>query len=364
LGATTLFDTEIWKALFDFQKDGVKGMINKILPHNGCVLADSVGLGKTYEALAVIKLFELRNERVLVLCPKKLRDNWTVYRLNDQLNPFGADRFRYDVLSHTDLSREAGYSGDINLETLNWGNFDLVVIDESHTFRNNTPGRRDEQGNLIRRSRYQRLMDDLRYRDRQLLQLKDEVLDLEDLEESISLTEFTLDDFRIDLLKYLETNRSILDAAPFGLYTVVQPHDQMKTIAPGVIWCLKQQPSLQPSAFSLQKRARVRGPIRNPQSAIHRQPPPALLPRLRPGRRQRPSQLRPAQAGPWHLPRTLRRQDDCLRRPLHPLRPGNRRWQQHRPLRQPPPEGGRVHCRHLPQAGGHRTPNRPQLRDS
>jgi SNF2 family DNA or RNA helicase len=96
-----------------------------------------------------------------VLCPKKLRDNWTVYRLNDQLNPFPADRFRYDVLSHTDLSRELGYSGDINLETLNWGNYDLVVIDESHNFRNNTPGRRDEQGNLIRRSRYQRLMDDI-----------------------------------------------------------------------------------------------------------------------------------------------------------------------------------------------------------
>ena len=98
---------------------------------------------------------------MLVLCPKKLRDNWTVYRLNDQLNPFGADRFRYNVLSHTDLSREVGYSGDINLETLNWGNYDLVVIDESHNFRNNTPGRRDEEGNIIRRSRYQRLMDDI-----------------------------------------------------------------------------------------------------------------------------------------------------------------------------------------------------------
>jgi SNF2 family DNA or RNA helicase len=161
LGATTLFDAEVWKALFDFQKDGVKGAINKILSHNGCILADSVGLGKTYEALAVIKFFELRNERVLVLCPKKLRDNWTVYRLNDQLNPFAADRFRYDVLSHTDLSREGGYSGDIGLETLSWGNYDLVVIDESHNFRNNTPGRRDEQGNIIRRSRYQRLMEDI-----------------------------------------------------------------------------------------------------------------------------------------------------------------------------------------------------------
>jgi len=161
LGATTLFDTEIWKALYDFQKDGVKGIINKILAYNGCILADSVGLGKTYEALAVVKFFELRNERVLVLCPKKLRNNWTIYRLNDQLNPFVADRFRYDVLSHTDLSRDRGYAGDINLETLNWSNYDLVVIDESHNFRNNTPGRRDEQGNIVRRSRYKRLLDDI-----------------------------------------------------------------------------------------------------------------------------------------------------------------------------------------------------------
>jgi len=161
LGKTTLFETGIWKALFEFQKDGVKGAINKVLTHNGCILADSVGLGKTYEALAVIKYFELRNERVLVLCPKKLRENWTVYKLNDQLNPFGNDRFRYDVLSHTDLCRDSGKTGDIDLTTINWGNYDLVVIDESHNFRNNTPGKRDEDGNLVRKSRYERLMDDI-----------------------------------------------------------------------------------------------------------------------------------------------------------------------------------------------------------
>jgi len=161
LGKTSLFETEVWKALFEFQKDGAKGAINKILRHNGCIVADSVGLGKTYEALAVIKYFELKNERVLVLCPKKLRDNWTVYKANSLLNPFVSDRFRYDVLSHTDLSREIGYSGDINLATLNWGNYDLIVIDESHNFRNNTPGRRDDAGNLVRKSRYERLMADI-----------------------------------------------------------------------------------------------------------------------------------------------------------------------------------------------------------
>ena len=158
-----LVDTVIWNTLFEFQKDAVKGAINKIRQHNGCIIADSVGLGKTFEALAIIKYFELLNNRVLVLCPKKLRDNWTVYRAenNSELNRFLKDRFAYTVLSHTDLSRDSGKSGDINLETINWSNYDLVVIDESHNFRNNTPGKKDEDGNLIRKSRYQRLMEDI-----------------------------------------------------------------------------------------------------------------------------------------------------------------------------------------------------------
>lgn len=160
---TEIVDTDIWKALFDFQKDGVKGAIHKINAHNGCILADSVGLGKTYSALAVIKYYELRNHRVLVLCPKKLRDNWTVYlaQNNSELNPFLKDRLAYTVLSHTDLSRESGKVDGVDLATLNWGNFDLVVIDESHNFRNNTKGKYDEDGNLIRKSRYERLMEDI-----------------------------------------------------------------------------------------------------------------------------------------------------------------------------------------------------------
>lgn len=160
---TAIVDTEIWKTLFDFQKDGVKGAIHKINSHNGCVLADSVGLGKTYSALAVIKYFELRNHRVLVLCPKKLRDNWTVYlaQNNSDLNPFLHDRFAYTVLSHTDLSRQKGKVDGIDLATLNWGNFDLVVIDESHNFRNNVKGKRDEDGNIVRKSRYEWLMEDI-----------------------------------------------------------------------------------------------------------------------------------------------------------------------------------------------------------
>lgn len=158
-----LVDTVIWETLYEFQKDAVKGAINKIQQHNGCIIADSVGLGKTLEALAIIKYFELRNNNVLVLCPKKLRDNWTDYRAdnNSDLNLFFDDKFRYTVFSHTDLSRDSGKSGDIYLETINWGNYDLVVIDESHNFRNNTPGKKDEDGNLIRKSRYQRLMEDI-----------------------------------------------------------------------------------------------------------------------------------------------------------------------------------------------------------
>ena len=121
--------------MFDFQKDGVKGAINKILKYNGCILADSVGLGKTYEALAVIKYFELKNERVLILAPKRLKENWTLYRQNSTSNPLIDDRFRYDVLAHTDLSRDRGHSGDINLETINWGNYDLAFFVSSHNFR-------------------------------------------------------------------------------------------------------------------------------------------------------------------------------------------------------------------------------------
>ncbi len=161
---TKITESAVWKALFDFQKDGVKAAIHKINKHNGCILADSVGLGKTYSALAVIKYFELRNsQKVLVLCPKKLRENWTVYLGSNmtELNPFVSDKFSYLVLSHTDLSRESGKAGDVNLAAINWGNFDLVVIDESHNFRNNVKGKRDEDGNVIKKSRYERLMHDI-----------------------------------------------------------------------------------------------------------------------------------------------------------------------------------------------------------
>lgn len=160
---THFFDTKVWNMLYDFQKDGVKGAINKILRHNGCIIADSVGLGKTFEALAIIKYFELLNDRVLVLCPKKLRDNWTVYQAhyNSELNILLEDRFSYTVLSHTDLSRDSGKSGDIDLANINWGNYNLVVIDESHNFRNNTKGKKDEEGNIIKTSRYERLLNDI-----------------------------------------------------------------------------------------------------------------------------------------------------------------------------------------------------------
>lgn len=146
--------TIVWDKLYDFQRDGVIGAINKIETYNGCILADSVGLGKTFEALAVIKFYELRNQKVLVLAPKKLRENWTMYRNNDTRNILANDRFSYDVLNHTDLSRDKGKSGDIELATVNWGNYDLVVIDESHNFRNR---KYKEEG----QTRYQKLLEDV-----------------------------------------------------------------------------------------------------------------------------------------------------------------------------------------------------------
>ncbi|MDX2080313.1 MAG: helicase-related protein [Terrimicrobiaceae bacterium] len=161
LTRTALPDTGIWNALFSFQKDGAKAAINKILATNGCILADSVGLGKTYTALAVIKYFELRNEKVLVLCPKKLRRNWTVYKSNSTLNPFDKDRFGYHVLSHTDLSRERGEVDGHDLASFNWGAYDLVVIDESHNFRNNRIRTAKDPEETVNRTRYQRLMEDL-----------------------------------------------------------------------------------------------------------------------------------------------------------------------------------------------------------
>jgi len=149
--ATGIRNTVVWKKLFKFQRDGVVGAIDKLNRFGGCIIADSVGLGKTFEALAIIKYHELRNDRVLVLVPKRLRDNWTLYKANDKRNILAADRFNYDVLNHTDLSRDGGTSGDIDLSHVNWGNYDLVVIDESHNFRNKATHKGKE-------SRYDRLM--------------------------------------------------------------------------------------------------------------------------------------------------------------------------------------------------------------
>ena len=134
--ATGFKDSKIWNMLYDFQKDAVLAIIHKLEKYNGCILADSVGLGKTFTAIAVIKYYENRNKSVLVLCPKKLTDNWNTYKDNYVNNPVAADRLNYDVLYHTDLSRESGHSNGLDLSRLNWGNYDLVVIDESHNFRN------------------------------------------------------------------------------------------------------------------------------------------------------------------------------------------------------------------------------------
>ena len=169
-------DSVIWHKLYNFQRDAALAIINKLEKYNGCILADSVGLGKTFTALAVIKYYETRNKSVLVLCPKKLNENWQTFRNNYDTNPVAADRLRYDVLFHTDLTRDRGESNGINLERINWGNYDLIVIDESHNFRNGGNVDENEEGNEecrmkseecasdenekigIRENRYQRLM--------------------------------------------------------------------------------------------------------------------------------------------------------------------------------------------------------------
>lgn len=156
--------SEIWQMLYDFQRDGVKGAINKILKHNGCIIADSVGLGKTFEALAVIQYFERRHNdfRVLVLCPKSLAANWSVYQTskNSELSPFIRDKYKFNILYHTDMGRKTGKSTEdgVDLETFKWGNYDLVVIDESHNFRGNPTEKTTDDGS-IKMNRAKWLMD-------------------------------------------------------------------------------------------------------------------------------------------------------------------------------------------------------------
>jgi len=159
--ATGFKDTLIWKKLYNFQKDAALAIINKLERYNGCILADSVGLGKTFTALSVIKYYENRNKSVLVLCPKKLYDNWATYRSNYVNNPLAGDRLRYDVLFHTDLGRRNGDSNGIDLEKINWSNYDLVVIDESHNFRNGGKVTTDDNDENPRENRYLRLLNEV-----------------------------------------------------------------------------------------------------------------------------------------------------------------------------------------------------------
>ena len=157
--ATGFKSSVIWNKLYNFQRDASLAIINKLEKYNGCILADSVGLGKTFTALSVIKYYENRNRNVLVLCPKKLNDNWQTFRSNYKNNPVLADRLRYDILFHSDLSRDKGLSNGLDLERVNWGNYDLIVIDESHNFRNGGRFDNDEEEDDFKENRYARLMN-------------------------------------------------------------------------------------------------------------------------------------------------------------------------------------------------------------
>lgn len=159
--ATGFKETAVWNKLYKFQQDAALGIINKLEKYNGCILADSVGLGKTFTAISVIKYYELRNKSVLVLCPKKLYQNWSTYRNNYKNNPLHSDRLRYDVLYHTDLGRASGENNGIDLGKINWGNYDLVVIDESHNFRNGGKISTNDDNSNPRKNRYLRLLEDV-----------------------------------------------------------------------------------------------------------------------------------------------------------------------------------------------------------
>ena len=156
-------DTKIWKALYQFQRDGVSGIINRLKQHNGCILADSVGLGKTYTALAVMHYYQKQNQNVLVLCPKKLSENWKLYssQFGQKGNPFADDNLHYTILHHSDLSRDCGESNGINLTQFDWSAYGLVVIDESHNFRNESRNVYGDDGEIIRHSRYQKLLEEV-----------------------------------------------------------------------------------------------------------------------------------------------------------------------------------------------------------
>lgn len=157
--ATGFKSSVIWNKLYNFQRDASLAIINKLEKYNGCILADSVGLGKTFTALSVIQYYENRNRNVLVLCPKKLNDNWQTFRSNYKNNPVLADRLRYDILFHSDLSRDKGLSNGLDLERVNWGNYDLIVIDESHNFRNGGRFDNEDEDDDFKENRYARLMN-------------------------------------------------------------------------------------------------------------------------------------------------------------------------------------------------------------
>lgn len=250
--ATGFKESKIWGMLYNFQKDAALAIINKLEKYNGCILADSVGLGKTFTALAVIKYYENRNKSVLVLCPKKLTNNWNTYKDNYVNNPIAADRLRYDVLYHTDLNRTHGTSNGLDLDRLNWGNYDLVVIDESHNFRNG--------GKLVENpdedakdNRYVTLMKKViragvktkvlmlsatpvnnRFND-----LKNQLaLAYEGhMTTGISIMDLGLNEFRLDLLDYIKHHPDI-DKTPFGLHSVVPASEDTPA---GVIYVLKNR---------------------------------------------------------------------------------------------------------------------------
>ena len=134
----------IWKTLFNYQQKGVISLIKMLRKYNGAILADAVGLGKTFSALAVIKYFQTQNYLTVLLCPKKLEQNWTQY-LRRTGSRFEKDEFDYIVRFHTDMQGDRlDHYNDAKLNYLQTRKKILIVIDESHNLRNEKSGRYQE----------------------------------------------------------------------------------------------------------------------------------------------------------------------------------------------------------------------------
>jgi len=136
-----LENTAIFRSLYKFQEKGVLSLIRMLQKYDGAILADAVGLGKTWSALAVMKFFQMQGREVILLCPKKLENNWRRYK-EDQASKFEVDKLKFFMRFHTDMnnSRLESYNDRAD-KFFRDDKPKLIVIDESHNLRNHKANR-------------------------------------------------------------------------------------------------------------------------------------------------------------------------------------------------------------------------------